>query len=94
MGEKEISPINIWMLVLAKGSSSGDLEEHSVLLLSVIIYSSSHNQDILRHVLEIIFCAAGSAHERDFLDPAAVTLDVDPAISTLPMSEACSILWP
>lgn len=85
MGEKEISSVNIWMLVSAKGSSSGDLDERSVLL----IYSSSHNQDILRHGLEIIFCAAGSAHERNFLYPAAVTLDVDPA-----MSAACSILWP
>lgn len=94
MGEKEISSINIWMLVLAKGSSSGDLEEHSVLLLSVIIYFSSHSQDILRHVLEIIFCTAGSAHEWDFLYPDAITLDVDPGISTLPMSAACSILWP
>lgn len=94
MGEKEIQPINIWMLVFAKGSSSGDLEEDSVLLFSVIIYSSSHNQDIIRPGLETIFCITGIAHEWDFLYPAAITLDADPVISTLPMSAACSILWP
>lgn len=93
---QEILSANITGLISAKRISSGDLEQKTLLLFTVVTYPASQNQDNHRSGLQTLQCIISSADDQDILCLSPVSLYVFPAIpaskTAFPVSVVYSIL--